>query len=762
MNKLIVLIPILFSFSVFAQQIPQKQSNTPSAELFADAPYICKKTDTNDNPASIPILFICHDGSAIGATIDLISIKVKAKAAGSGPFGEVISFSEMTNEDFLGNVVVASTENESLDIQSFDFDVIENSSTETFKFNDEMNIWIPPVYYEKIDGRWWYFVYNMPYESFDECGDTIDFEVYFDQDYATDDIIYLRVIRTDEAVPEMQGWYRGDTHYHSMFTDNLAEMGFPPDIVAYMAKTLSIDWITITDHSCDYDNYGQSMANNWTQLGNMVLANNQNDTAFKFIRGIEMSVNNSDDHIVHCLAYPSEEAPFSMPYLGDGGGDSFGTEIDLDGLFEELLNCGGFAYAAHPFAEGDALGVFVNGGSWNLGHPGFKQNGEAHTYSGTVICNDISLASDVYTADGMNLKPGLLGFEILNMRNRLSVADEMNNPWNATNDGTDAFGIIDTFDTYHYLYRYRQNLEVYFYMLQKALLFAESENINYKIFQSAGSDAHGSFNYSNTDYSFGVTGSVTDNAIGKFSTLVYCPEGMGNNAENVLMALRNGRTILSEGPLVSIEVTNDALAENYYIGDDASVNYTDLLEWKLNYNYASSGLYGNVNYIKFIVGTKDYLFEFYADTTTDHIHLYDLIAGTLGDDYYNGMFFIMAEIRTSKPETPYIDPMGGFYYAYTNPIWIELYDNTQISEFGGMDSFIYPNPASDFIDLQLSDNDNDNYEVSIYGINNDLISKSKHNKSNPRIHLANLKDGVYTVKLKSARKVRKQKLVVVK
>ena len=65
------------------------------------------------------------------------------------------------------------------------------------------------------------------------------------------------------------------------------------------------------------------------------------------------------------------------------------------------------------------------------------------------------------------------------------------------------------------------------------------------MYYSAGTDAHGSFNYTNTDDVFlGAFTSydVHDNAVGKLSTLTYCPNGMGANGQHILSALKNGNT----------------------------------------------------------------------------------------------------------------------------------------------------------------------------------------------------------------------------
>ncbi len=751
---------ILVSMALHAQHTSDKQANTPAAELYADAPYLCKKTDNQGNPASIPIAFVVHDASAFMATVNLVSINLKFKSVHQNSFSEAISFNSMSDNEFYQNFALKSTVNTSLSIQQFDTACVSKHAQHTFKFLCNSNILNPSVTYEKIDKTWWYFVYEIPYSYIAPYGDTLDIEIHFEQNLATDDYIYLRVIRSDDVVPSLAGWYRGDTHFHSMFTQNTAELGLPVEITPIMATHLGMDWTALTDHSCDYDNYGSSMHNNWLQQRTLTQQMNSDNNDFKTIHGIEMSVNNSQGKTVHCLSYPSPASPYSMPYFGDGDGDVSQTDVSIDMLLDSLVLYGGFAYAAHPFAEGDALSVVVNGGAWNLGHPGFTPNGEPHSYAGTVICNNIETASDVYVSDQNHFKPRLRGFQILNMRNRLSVANELDNPWGPFNNGDDMFQPLPLSDPLHYQLRYNQNREVYDFMLQQGLADAEIDGEFRKIYQIAGSDAHGSFNYSNTDFTMGIYGNVNDNAFGKFSTLVYCPQGMGEDGEEILNALHNGRAILSEGPIVEIALLNTVDNSTVLIGEDTEIDYSDLSDWQLTYQWASSGLYGEADEIILIIGNKDVWVETELGLWEDNIDLHQLISQCLGSNYQQGNIVLMAELITYKEPASQYDHISGYFHAYTNPIWIRIHNNT-INPLIAYNGFLlYPNPAADIISLSIDSNSDDEVEVSIYSITDDLVYKGRHKRSNPKINIGNLKNGVYTVNMRSKRAIKKQKLIV--
>ena len=112
---------------------------------------------------------------------------------------------------------------------------------------------------------------------------------------------------------------------------------------------------------------------------------------------MEMSVKNSEGKIVHALIYPSAEDPFSMPYMGDGGGDSDATGVSLANLLDSLGNYDGICYAAHPFAELDKLPDLINGNVWNINDADFLVNGQAAPSNGTIICNNLAVNSDIYS-----------------------------------------------------------------------------------------------------------------------------------------------------------------------------------------------------------------------------------------------------------------------------------------------------------------------------------------------------------------------------
>ncbi len=71
---------------------------------------------------------------------------------------------------------------------------------------------------------------------------------------------------------------------------------------------------------------------------------------------------------------------------------------------------------------------------------------------------------------------------------------------------------------------------------------------------------------------------------------------------------------------------------------------------------------------------------------------------------------------------------------------------------------IYPNPASDIIELNI--NEFENVELSIFKITGELISSKKINATNQQIYVGNLTGGTYLIEVKTPKWIEKQKLII--
>ncbi|MEI6851565.1 MAG: hypothetical protein WCL06_01935 [Bacteroidota bacterium] len=409
-----------------------KQVAQVGSEIYADAAWRLLKDDSIGNPNSVAVHFFIHDADGLGNNVQLVSLNVFIKNATSSSFGNSIKFDTYSDNDFLNLFTAKSQTDAVLDKQSFDQSLPVKSSDKTIVFTSNNCSWPYTCTYTNISHRLWYFTLNIPADKLAGFEDIIDIKVDFEINWQSDKSAMCRVFRSNSNLPNLNGWYRGDTHFHTSYTDNSVEMGLSLAASKEAAKAIGLDWTTTSDHSCDFDNYGSSMQDNWQRLGNEIATLNQSDSSFIFIRGMEVSLNNSDNKVVHMLAYPSDSLPFSMPYLGDGGGDLSSTSVTIDDALATIQQYGGFAYAAHPFAAQDKLTSLMNGGIWNVGDTAFLANNTSIPGHDVVICNDPALLSDIYSSNqSQNLfKLPLKGGQIWNDRNSLATTDDILNPWN--------------------------------------------------------------------------------------------------------------------------------------------------------------------------------------------------------------------------------------------------------------------------------------------------------------------------------------------
>lgn len=709
--------------------VQQKQVNVPGTyEIFADVPWRMKLNNDQGQLNDIPVHCFIHDADGI-LYASLENIDVYIKSALDTSFGDPIIFDSYTQQDFENLFTFQSTNDSQLDIQEFDISSTLKDADHTLLFVKDTSFFgeVRTI----VNSAFWYFTINIPGDELTGLSDIIDVRVDFALNNSPDAYTKMRIFRSAEEMPTMQDYYRGDTHLHSVYTQNSAELGLPLKATKVAAKHIGLDWITTTDHTSDFDNYGVTIQDNWNRLGQEATALNSEDPSLIYIRGQEVALNNSITELVHFLAYPSYSNPTSFPYLGDGNGDLVSTSVSVNSALDSLYTFDGFAYAAHPFATSDKLPTIpVNGGIWNLGDSDFPVNGDDFPRTGgVIICNNDTIESDVLSADSMKIvKDALRGAQIWNDRTSLETTGDNQDPWDVINLGqTTPFSAVDTSLEGYHVKRFRQGQEIVSYVNLKGLKAKNSDiNIqNWKLYYSAGADAHGSFNFSNTN-DFLASGTISNNAVGKLSTMAYCPNGMGVNGENVLKAMYFGNTSLSDGPILVQGISTDGIDTDIEIlmGQDTILSALQLNEYVYKLKYETNSDFGEINEIKVCLGTQDgeycnqISFDLGLNSDAIDLSLETIVNDVLAPETipYNEYFYIRSELSA---KVDYLT-LGinnehradeDYFHSFTNPIWIMLESETAINDQDLNNLKVYPNPYKESFTVVINDSQVNKIEV---------------------------------------------------
>lgn len=491
------------------------------------------------------------------------------------------------------------------------------------------------------------------------AGDAIALEVsvyYRDDWFNYTETRRLRVRVGGGPFPWPAGWYGGDTHYHSMYTNNIAEFGAPLPAVRLAAEALGLHWLTVTDHSCDLDETGDGSysyaTHEWeyTIQGSEGTATHYRDVfahgsswgglgadvaeldgpGLRLCRGVEINLASIDgdsyQKTLHALFYDPD-------YIASPLSGAFGERPVTPALPAGLdqLAAEGFAYASHPLsdlsAEWGGIDWGVNGARWG----------------------DEDLAAALE-------REGFRGLEAFNTRETRRSSDQ-NDPW-ADFDAGAAPAIP-------YPTELLEGIALWDALL-RASLEAGPAGSPRRIFLAGGSDAHGDFNYATY---FGLDSYATDNAIGKVQTIAYVP---GDHAPGnlppmsaILDAYRAGRTVVSDGPFLEIGIDRSGDGDWYDAADlmIGSVGELDPASAALSVRWASLPEFGEIAAVRVWAGDPfgmTLLAEW--DPSASGQGLAGESALALGGGGLAGPVFLRADALT--------DDGDAGHRAYTNPIWL--------------------------------------------------------------------------------------------
>jgi hypothetical protein len=495
---------------------------------------------------------------------------------------------------------------------------------------------------------------NLGYSAGDDVN--LRVSIYYRDDWFNyTETRYLRVRVGHGPYPWPAGWFGGDVHYHTMYTNNIAEFGAPVPAVAMTAEALGLHWLTATDHSCDLDETGDGsfsyatthweytvqdesgiqttyrdvfgFGSSWDSLGDDVSVHDS--PSVRLYRGVELNSSSIDadsyDKTLHSLFY--NEDYISSPLSG-GPGESPVTPTLPVALSQ--LTGNGFAYAAHPVSE---LSSLVNGALWG--------------------------DEDIAMALGSEPFRGLQSFNTRATR----YSGDASNPWPDFDAGalpsnphpSELLTGVAQWDEY-----LRVNLDPI-----------------RRLFLAGGSDAHGDFNYGT--YLDGLSSSANDNAIGKVQTVVFVPGGYAPGdlppMSDILAAYRAGRSVVTDGPFVEIGVDRNGDGDFYdagdvMIGDETSGPSAAGLP--LTVRWASSADFGPVTSVTLLAGDDSGTSPVLSlDPTSSGEDWSGERTVELGELGYSGARYFRAECATDRGDDT--------FRAYSNPIWV-TFDGTSVAD----------------------------------------------------------------------------------
>ena len=619
---------------------PLKEKVSQAGVFFrADAPRVLRNSDDSSLPLYLEIINgvekTAHTtGSGLSAYIPREPLKLLGVDLFVKPAG--------TRRQFAGELLTLG--------ESKDFSYDARSNGQPLVIPDRMKKTLE-VPRESIDTYLRQHFIGGPFH-------TVDLWVSFRLEGWPAQDFYLRVDLNAPPLPQLSGWYRGDVHYHCGYTDNPAERGYPLSVTKQDALHAGLDWLILTDHSTELsvERYAQ-------ELGEV---QKYRDGRLMLIRGEEVTTASSKPALlttVHMLALPPPDSPekgFPNPsnpsedVILTGDGSVASAALPTREALARIAAAGGFAYAAHPF---DPVSPLMRGGSWDL-------------------------EADFLAPGGKQLQAGLVGLEPWN-RATMRTADDARDP-NCLHRDADPKGCFQPDPEANQYARLEKGIELGWRPLLQRGLQAPGDSTHspgFKVFLAAGSDAHGDFNYEATldvvDFlgkpSRGLSGYAEDNALGKITTVVYAPEGMGAKGENILRALQAGHSVLSNGPLLVAGFEPNSQGG---VGDTGEVGIGDSLAISLSrlpplqLAWASSAEFGPFASIRLIVGSAE------GESPPQEIPVPPArqmaSGGLVPVDLRPFLGKNRAVWRYIRLEARTRNATGEEFRCYTNPVWLDI------------------------------------------------------------------------------------------
>ncbi len=445
--------------------------------------------------------------------------------------------------------------------------------------------------------------------------------------------VVLRTLVPECDLPRVDDWYYGDTHYHSDFTDNPYEYGGPLPMTAEVANATGLSWVTVTDHSYCLGHTKTpeeaQQGNRWLSYKKAVTETNRHYPNVLLIAAEEVTVRKNLAGL-HLLS-------FNNPFIEDTHVAGFGSlpiEEVLERMLQSPLPHEGFIYAAHPSSGGY---IWLDEDYAVVTNPRYRD-----LFCGLQVFNEKILfeCRTDSSIDRQHLDP----YDMFKKSNRRK-------PWSKE---------LDEGVRQHWVEKF---------LLPSLREYAKAKELK-KCFILAGSDAHMDFNCAFRPHPAFLVHYLNDNAFGKARTMAYLPEQKGRRLTegNLLGALRTGKTLLTDGPIVLFSLRKEGDDNVYRLGDTMRIQASSGFD--LHIECHSTVEFGPIEKIQLFLGT--------TKGETDITAQVEFKALKKSQNLFHGSTLHTFSGWTEGPSylrmegCSRIDPKTGeaLFRCVTNPIWI--------------------------------------------------------------------------------------------
>ena len=476
----------------------------------------------------------------------------------------------------------------------------------------------------------------------------------------------LSIALADRPLPlrDSSQWYYGDTHYHSSYTNDVKEFGGPVPATRDAAECIGLDWLLLTDHSVDLDDRNPYFENRqsdtrWEEMGKEV-EEASSQGSVRLLRGEEVTVIGQsgfpgESNTLHLLVFGAEASKL-IP--GAWARSQLLTTV------AKTLPAGSKQYFEYLFGTIYKLEEVLTGKDKNgqivealVGRSVEEQKALAFAAHPSSMAQGIG-----GTWEDADLAQAIHGMESWNTRAWFRAAKEENpfDNWRKTSKKERA--------------KPRKEIERWDEMLRYKLEHAPDP----RFVLLAGSDAHGSFNYS-VGYGMDWDGiRADDNCLGRVRTLLYLPDKVARemlSEDEITAAIRAGSCVVTDGPVLNFTLGFNG-GEPATLGQIVRAEGDGIFDLKLQ-GY-STAEFGPVQHVDLV-----YYFQGMQAGKKKRVKLGDPPSGLLGGMLARLQAFVRATpweaevpcgsgyIRL-QTETQADTPEGKqTYRCFTNPIWID-------------------------------------------------------------------------------------------